>query len=274
MVVRAGLVVATIEHGAFDAAPTLDRLEAMGHGVARRLARASATTAEGRVEALNDYFFEELGFTGNERRYDDPRNSFVNDVVVRRTGIPISLSVVYMDVARRAGVSLEGVNFPGHFLVRYPSRVDDLGGAHDLLIDPFHRGALLSEADCRRLLARHLGSEAALSRDMLATADPQQILVRMLTNLKRLYVRSRSFVHALESTHLLAAIDPHSLTELRDRGLLAYQLRLFPAALRDLEAYLQGMSPVPHQLDEDSRKEYEQVWEHVKTLRRRIAGFN
>ena len=193
---------------------------------------------------------------------------------MRRTGIPISLSVVYMDVARRAGVELEGVNFPGHFLVRYAARMDDLGGAHDLLIDPFHRGALLSEADCRRLLERHLGPDADLSRDMLASADTRQILVRMLTNLKRLYVRSRSFAQALDVCDLLLAIDRDSLTELRDRGLLAYQQRQFPAALRDLEAYLQGLSPVPHQLDEETRKEYEQVWEHVKSLRRRIAGFN
>jgi regulator of sirC expression with transglutaminase-like and TPR domain len=109
---------------------------------------------------------------------------------------------------------------------------------------------------------------------MLAPADERQILVRMLTNLKRLYVRSRSFAQALETTHLLVALDRESLTELRDRGLLAYQLRLFPAALRDLEAYLQSLSPVPHQLDEETRKEYEQIWEHVKSLRRRIAGFN
>jgi regulator of sirC expression with transglutaminase-like and TPR domain len=272
--VRAGLIVASIEHGAFDPAPTLARLEAMGNDAASRLARAAALTAEARVDALNAYFFDELGFTGNERRYDDPRNSFLNDVVERRTGIPISLAVVYMDVARRAGVPLEGVNFPGHFLVRYTARMDDLGRSHDLLIDPFHRGALLSEADCRGLLERHLGPDATLSHEMLATADTRQILVRMLTNLKRVYVRSRSFAQAFEVTDLLLAVDRDSLTELRDRGLLAYQLRDFPAALRDLQAYLQGLSPVPHQLDEETRKEYEQVWEHVKSLRRRIAGFN
>jgi regulator of sirC expression with transglutaminase-like and TPR domain len=272
--VHAALVIATIEHGALDPSATVARLEAMGRGASSRLARAAAVTAEARVDTLNGYFFDELGFSGNEQRYDDPRNSFINDVIERRTGIPISLSLVYIDVARRAGVTLEGVNFPGHFLVRYPARVDDLGSGRDLLIDPFHRGALLSEPDCWRLLERHLGSEAALSRDMLATADDRQILIRMLTNLKRLYVRSRSFTQALEATDLLVVLDRDSLTELRDRGLLAYQLRQFPAALRDLEHYLQALSPVPHQLDEETRKEYEQIWEHVKSLRRRLASFN
>lgn len=272
--VRGALDIARIEHHALDPEPTLARLAELGRGAARRLAGVPSPTADTRVAALNAYLFDEVGFAGNETRYEDPRNSCLNDVLERRTGIPISLSVVYIDVARRAGVALEGVNFPGHFLVRYPARIDDLGGQHDLIIDPFHRGALVSEADCRRLVERHIGADASYSPDMLATADQRQIFVRMLTNLKRLYVRGRSFPQAHAVTHLLLALDPSSLTEVRDRGLLAHQLRDYAGALRDLEAYLNGLAPAPQQIDEETRQEYEQIWEHVKGIRKRLASFN
>jgi regulator of sirC expression with transglutaminase-like and TPR domain len=250
----------------------------MGHEAGRRLALVEG--AEDRIGVLNDYLFEDLGFHGNEGRYDDPRNSFVNDVLVRRTGIPISLAVVYLDVGRRAGVPLEGVNFPGHFLVRAPGADAQ---TPDLLIDVFHRGAILREIDCQRLLERHAGGTVVLTAEALATADTRQTLVRMATNLKRLYVRSRSFPQALDVAHLLVALDEGATVELRDRGLLAYQLKRFTDALHDLERYLRLLSPPfptaasatpPGDEDSDDRKEYEQIWEHVKTLRRRVAGYN
>jgi regulator of sirC expression with transglutaminase-like and TPR domain len=274
--VRGALVIASVEHGDVEVAPVLEALAAMGHEAGRRLALVEG--AEDRVAALNDYLFEDLGFRGNESHYDDPRNSFVNDVLRRRSGIPISLAVIYIDVGRRAGLQLEGVNFPGHFLVRAPA-----AGPHapDLLIDVFHRGAILREADCQRLLERHAGGEVVLTAQALATADTRQTLMRMATNLKRLYVRSRSFPQALDVTHLLVALDETATVELRDRGLLAYQLKRFPEALRDLEQYLRLLTPpfptpgaAPPDDDSDDRKEYEQIWEHVKTLRRRVAGYN
>jgi regulator of sirC expression with transglutaminase-like and TPR domain len=272
--VRGALDIARIEHHALDPEPTLAQLAELGRGAARRLAGLAAPTPDTRIAALSGYLFDEMGFAGNELRFEDPRNSCLNDVLERRTGIPISLAVVYIDVARRAGVALEGVNFPGHFLVRYPARSDDLGHRHDLLIDPFHGGALVSEADCRRLVERYVGSDASFSADMLATADRRQIFVRMLMNLKRLYVRGRSFPQAHAVSHLLLALEPSSLAELRDRGLLAHQLRDYAGALRDLEAYLNGLSPATQQVDDETRSEYEQIWEHVKGLRKRLASFN
>ncbi|HEY8549007.1 MAG TPA: transglutaminase-like domain-containing protein [Vicinamibacterales bacterium] len=265
--VRGALLIATIEHHDLDPDPAITQLEVLGREAARRLAGLEAL--EARVAAVSDYLFNDLGFTGNERRYEDPRNSFLNDVLVRRTGIPISLAIVYIDVARRAGLTCEGVNFPGHFLVRARST---LPGEPDLLVDAFHRGTVLSDVDCRRLLERHAG-DVPLAGDALATADRRQIFIRMLTNLKRLYVRSRSFPQALEATHLLSILDDDPI-ELRDRGLLNYQMRRFPQALHDLELYLQRISPLPSSIDDESREEYEQIWEHVKALRRRIASFN
>src|SRR5205085_536784 len=189
-----------------------------GEAAAGRLQRHELAPASIRIATLNAYLYEELGFSGNRDRYEDPRNSFLNEVLDRRLGIPISLAIVYLEIGRRAGLRLDGVNFPGHFLVRAPAQA---GGAQDdVIIDPFHSGAILSEVDCRHLLRQHLGEEAAFDRALLATATRQHIVVRMLVNLKRLYVRMRSFPQARAISDLLLAVDPSALAELRDRGLL------------------------------------------------------
>jgi regulator of sirC expression with transglutaminase-like and TPR domain len=222
--------------------------------------------------ALNDYLFGELHFAGNQVHYDDPRNSFLNEVLDRRTGIPITLALLYMEVARRAGLKVEGINFPGHFLLRCPARRGS-PYTEDLIIDAFHGGALLSEEACRELLRKHAGEEALFDAHLLVRANKPQILARMLVNLKRTYVRMHSFPQARDVTELLLAADPSATTELRDRGLLAYHLKDFPAALRDLQRYLQ-QSARGGDLDEEDRKEHAEIWEYVKTLRRRVASLN
>jgi regulator of sirC expression with transglutaminase-like and TPR domain len=276
----AALAIARVEYPALDSAPYLLRLERMGEAAAGRLQRQDAGDTASLIATLNAYLFEELGFSGNRERYDDPRNSFLNEVLDRRLGIPISLALIYLEIGRRAGMRLEGVNFPGHFLVR-------VRAAEDTIVDPFHAGALLSEVDCRQLLRQHLGEEAAFDRGLLATATRQHIVVRMLVNLKRLYVRMRSFPQARAIADLMLAVDPSALSELRDRGLLAYHMEDFASALRDLEAYLRLMpredagemqqesEMAGEQNDDDETgSESAQIWEHVKTLRRRVAGFN
>src|SRR5262249_52270417 len=152
-----------------------------------------------------------------------------------------------IEVARRAGVRAEGINFPGHFLVRCPvastrlaARSDaSILNPQDLIVDAHHGGALLSEEACRTLLRRHAGPEADVEPRIFARAGKPQILARMLLNLKRLYVRMHSFPQARDVTELMLAIDPSAANELRDRGLLAYHLNDFSSALRDLQAYLQ-----------------------------------
>lgn len=274
----AALLVARIEHHGLDPGPSLERLARLGALAAASIERlGTAPSPRDQVGALNALLFDQEGFGGDERAYDDPRNSFLNDVLDRRTGLPIALGVIYLDVARRAGLRLEGVNFPGHFLVRYrpgARRQEDPG---ELLIDPFGGGTLLTDTDCRALLRKHLGEEAVFDRRMLARAAKPDILVRMLVNLKRLYVSMRSFPQARAAVDLLVALNPLDAEELRDRGLLAYHMGRHLPALRDLEAYLRLRSrtaPPPDEADDESRAEHQQVWEHVKTLRRRIAGFN
>ncbi len=149
------LMIAKLECPSLDPGPSLERLDAMGAAAHERLVASGCLVdsrhSETAVDILNAYLFDEEGFTGNRDRYDDPSNSFLNEVLERRTGIPITLALVYMEVARRAGILIDGVNFPGHFLMRFTP----------LILDPFHRGARLSENDCRRLLQRHIGEEAA-----------------------------------------------------------------------------------------------------------------
>ncbi len=286
----AAFAIARVEYPALDALPYLNRLDRMGEQAAIRLRVAGELTQDESVVVFNEFLYDELGFSGNRERYDDPRNSFLNEVLDRRTGIPITLAVIYLEVARRAGLRVNGINFPGHFLLRAQDVVtaDDANEAH--IIDPFHGGARLSEFDCRQLLRQHVGDEAAFDRRLLSPATRHDIVVRMLVNLKRLYVRMRSFPQARFISSLLLTVDPSAISELRDRGLLAYHLQDFAAALHDLEEYLRLVpkSAYPGEPDlmaggeadededgsDDGEDDTTQIWEHVKALRKRVASFN
>lgn len=281
----AAFAVARVEYPALDTARYLERLDEMGVRASRRLGESIGTSSES-ITAFNEYLYDEEGFAGNREQYDDPRNSFLNEVLDRRTGIPISLAVLYMELARRTGLGITGVNFPGHFLLR----ATGAAAGDDLIIDPFHGGALLSEYDCRQLLHHHVGDEAAFDRSLLAPATRHEIIVRMLVNLKRLYVRMRSFPQARFVSTLLLTADPSAVHELRDRGLLAYHLEDFASALRDLEEYLRlspgdaGLEAQEFMISEEGDEEEQandddagvntRVIDHVKALRRRVAGFN
>jgi len=277
----AALMIARIAYPRLEAGPYLERLDALGREASQRVANAHVAAEEvpahvdpemfARVSALNRFLFTDERFVGNDVHYEDPRNSFLNEVLDRRTGIPITLALVYMEVARRAGVPIEGINFPGHFLLRCrmnPGRPY----SRDLIIDAHHGGALLTEGMCRELLQKHAGEDAVWDRQLLGHATKPQIIARMLLNLKRAYVRMYSFPQARDITEMLLAVDPAAINELRDRGLLAYQLNDFPSALRDLQSYLH-LAARTEVADED-RDEHEQIWEHVKSLRRRVASLN
>ena len=269
----AALVIARIEYPKLAPERYQAMLDGMGNAARCSIERHVAATGDrstaAAVKAINHYLFDELGFVGNREHYEDPRNSCLNEVLDRRTGIPITLSVMYLEVAHRAGVSASGVNFPGHFLVRCPQTS---GRGADLIIDPFHGGARLSEHECRVLMQRHVGPEVAFSKALLAPATRTQIVARMLLNLKKLYVHMRSFPQARDVTEMLLAITPSALGELRDRGLLAYHLNDVSGALRDLQTYLKLSSM--SEMDKEQREEHQQIWEHVKTLRRRVAALN
>ena len=190
------------------------------------------------MRAFNEFLYDELGFTGNRDHYDDPRNSFLNEVLDRRTGIPITPRGD-LPRGRAAGGAAGGRDqLPGALPAARARRHAGDAATEAIIIDPFHGGALLSEFDCRQLLRQHVGDEAAFDRTLLAPATRHDIIVRMLVNLKRLYVRMRSFPQARFISSLLLTVDPSAISELRDRGLLAYHLQDFAAALHDLEEYL------------------------------------
>jgi regulator of sirC expression with transglutaminase-like and TPR domain len=266
---RPALVAARIAYPKLDPSAWLAELDVYGDAARQHLELGVGGNppTRTRLRVVSEFFFGQLGFVGNRERYEDPRNSFLNDVIARRTGLPITLAIVFMEVAARAGLTIDGVNFPGHFLMRCPE--PDRPEPTALIVDPFNGGAVLSDADCLRLLKTHAGAEAMLEPGMLQPAGKQAILLRVLLNLKRAFVRMRSFDYARDVSELLVALDPSALTELRDRGLLASHLRDYSSALRDLEAWLAATAA-----QGDEVAEVKEVWDHVKALRKRMASLN
>jgi len=226
---EASLLIAGEEYPDLEPGRYLARLDEMAAALGRRAGDGGAEEA---VAALNRLLFEQEGFHGNTEDYYDPRNSFLNDVLDRRTGIPISLCTVYMEVGRRAGLSVEGVGLPGHFVVRLSSP------AAPVLVDPFHGGTVLTLEDCQRRLDRIYSGRLRLAPAMLAACGRKAILSRMLGNLKGIYVKAGDYVRALRAVEMLRSLDPESVDELRDRGVLYAALDCFAAAAADLEAYL------------------------------------
>jgi regulator of sirC expression with transglutaminase-like and TPR domain len=266
---RAALVAARIAYPKLDPSAWLAELDVYGDAARQHLELGIGGNppTRTRLRVVSEFFFGQLGFVGNREHYEDPRNSFLNDVIARRTGIPITLAIVFMEIAGRAGLTIDGVNFPGHFLMRCPE--PDQPEPTALIVDPFNGGAVLSDVDCLKLLKTHAGAEALLEPGMLQPAGKQAILLRVLLNLKRAFVRMRSFDYARDVSELLVALDPSALTELRDRGLLASHLGDYSSALRDLEAWLAATA-----VQGDEVAEVKEVWDHVKALRKRLASLN
>lgn len=263
---RAALVIAKLEYPRLTPEPSLERLQELGGQAAHAAKQISGAPSRDVLATISRELFTRNRFAGNRTHYDDFRNSLLNVVLQRGLGIPITLALVYMEVARRANVDVQGVGFPGHFLLRGP---DEGADARPLILDPFDAGRELGELDCRALLARTQGEDAVYSSHLLRPCTPRQMLARMLNNLKRTYVELRSFPQAYAATNLILTVDPTLLTELRDRGLLAYHLDDHVSAVADLEDYVRLNTW--REEDEQERKE---IWDHVKTLRRRVATRN
>jgi regulator of sirC expression with transglutaminase-like and TPR domain len=230
---EAALVIAAEEYPELDVDGYLVRIDVMAASLRKRL-RQDITTTE-TIIALNHYIFEELGFAGNADEYYDPRNSFLNQVIDRRLGIPITLSVVYIEIGRRVGLSLHGVSYPGNFLVKCVVR----DGA--IILDPYAGGASLSVEELQqRLQTLHDGVNAtpAAITGMLSAAEGKEILARVLRNLKGIYLQQKDFLKALSATERIIALSPAAAEEYRDRGRIYLELECFRAALADFRHYL------------------------------------
>ena len=225
---EAALWIAAESCPELDVNAQLAKLDALAEAVRREIAPDAATPDQ--VSVINRELFGVHGFHGARDDYYDPRNSFLHEVLARKTGIPISLSVVYIEVARRIGLDANGVNFPGHFLVRV--------GQEPVIVDAFE-GRTASRAECTLRLRAALGPEAELDDEQLAPAGPKQILLRMLGNLKSIHAGKQDFESALACCDRSLLLFPEAPTELRDRGLMYHALECPRPALSDLERYLE-----------------------------------
>jgi regulator of sirC expression with transglutaminase-like and TPR domain len=237
---EACLLIAQDAYPDLDIANYLARLDMLAATVRSRV--AGDAFAEQKLVALNRHLFQELGFRGNALDYYDPRNSYLNEVLERRVGIPITLSILYMEIGRRLGLRLQGVSFPGHFLVKL--RVT--GG--QLVLDPFCGGEAQSEAELRARLAQVLPQREADNLPLsqfLQAATSRQILARLLRNLKGIYLQSEEAQNMLEVMRRMVMVAPHAAEEVRDRGLAYYRLDCFRAALTDLQDYLERRPDAP-----------------------------
>lgn len=228
-VLLGALLIARDEHPSLDLDAEVARIDALAGPL--RDSGIDRLSIGDQIAALAEHLFERCGFRGNEQDYYDPANSFLDDVLDRRLGIPITLAIVYVEVAARAGVAARGVAFPGHFLVRLEGR-----GAH-WIVDPFHRGCVLDRRALETLLERS-GRGTALDDALLEPAPVRSVLVRMLMNLRGIYASRGDYPRLLVVLDRIVALLPGAARELRDRGLLYARLGAPGAAVDDLEHYV------------------------------------
>jgi regulator of sirC expression with transglutaminase-like and TPR domain len=254
---EAALVIAAEEYPRLDIALYLEKLENFGNRVRERVETA-ATTAD-LVASLNAVLFDELGFQGNRENYYDPRNSFLNEVIDRRTGIPITISVVYIDVARQIGFSVHGIGLPGHFIVGHFNPVEDF------FIDVFNGGRLLTENALADLVSGMSGGRMQFNSTHLMPVTKKQILTRMLSNLLGIYAGSQDYRRAIASIERILLIMPDSLPHIRDYGLLLAHIEKNGSAIEQLEKYLRRLPDA-----EDA----ETIKEQIKKLKQAQARLN
>jgi regulator of sirC expression with transglutaminase-like and TPR domain len=228
---RCALEIARAEYPELDVPYYLRRLDFLAEECRART--ADVTFAPAMVARINEYLFGELGFKGDLENFTDPRNSYLNEVLDRRVGIPISLSVVFMEVARRLGLQVHGVSFPGHFLVR----VECTGGI--LILDPFAGGKPLDTAELerRRMRVSFAGLAPPLD-ELLRPATRRAILARMLRNLKSIYMEKEDWPRALRIVNMMLAVTPMAPSEIRDRAYIHDQMDYLRAAVEDYQQYL------------------------------------
>ncbi len=255
--VETALWIAAEEYANLDVGQYGDRLRLICAEGSRRVQAISNPFA--RLDGLRAYLYEELGFRGNHDQYGDPRNSYLNEVLDRRLGIPLTLSILFIELARAAGFEARGVGLPGHFV----TRVAYAGRA--ILVDPFHQGRVISHEDCKQLVARSTGRGWLFRSEYLEGTTDRAMLARLLTNLKYAYLGRSDYSRALTVVERLLLVSPEDSSEIRDRGFLQARLGRPGAAIADLEQYLSLAPDAPDTRSVEGRL----VW-----LRRRLSETN
>jgi regulator of sirC expression with transglutaminase-like and TPR domain len=237
---RTALLIAALDYTDLDLGRQMATLDSLAAAASRRLEQDGEPLS--RINTLSDYLFNEVGFRGNQEDYYDPRNSYFNQVLERRLGIPITLSLLCIEVGKRLDIPLMAIGMPGHLLVRHR---DEPG----LFIDPFYGGILLSEKECAQRLREIAGANLSWDSHYLAPISNREFIARMLRNLKGIYLQRQDFQSALPIMDRLVAIQPEAMHERRDRGMVQYQLGQYREALEDLQWYLASGAA-----DQDSRR--------------------
>jgi len=234
-VAELALRLACDEYPDLDVEAYLSELAGIAHEASAYIRGSLRTRANG----LCRYLFHEMGFHGNVQEYHDPLNSYFNQVLDRRTGIPISLALVAMAVGRRAGLSVEGVGLPGHFVAKI------CAGGQQIIVDPFHGGRQLTLTDCENLVHQVTGMSFTATAENLAPAPLNAIVIRMLTNLKAIYLRRKDFIRAARVIGRLRQISAQDMEQRRDLGLCLLQCGQPGQAIDHLRAYLESASDNP-----------------------------
>ncbi len=227
---RAALQIANFEYPRLKIDHYLNRINLMADEVKKRLPDRLYPLKI--VKVINQYLFEDLQFTGNNQEYYDPRNSYLNDVIDRRTGIPLTLSIIYLEIAKQIDFPMVGIGMPGHFIIR-----PDFEEV-EIFVDPFHGGEILFKQDCQERLSQIYQQPVKLEEHFLNIATNQQILLRLLTNLKYIYLNRQQWSQTIRTIDLLLLLIPNHPLELRDRGLVYYQIGQLSQAQQDLGFYL------------------------------------
>jgi len=254
---RAALAIGLEEYPQLDIGSYLRKLDTLA--VRTDVLAGNDRSSSNLLESLNEVLFVQEALRGIVDDFNDPRNSYLNEVLDRRQGTPISLSVIYIEVARRMNFEVQGVGFPGHFIVKCRSQ------EREILIDPFHMGRVLSLEDCQEMLDRVYGGSVPVQPAYLKAMEKRAMATRMLFNLKGIYYQAEEYNKALAVVERILMLHPGTLSEIRDRGLLHMQTSLFSQALADLEYYVKKAS---------SPEDLAYVEAHIKTLRGVVAAAN
>ncbi|MCU0565252.1 MAG: SirB1 family protein [Oculatellaceae cyanobacterium Prado106] len=228
---KAALYLAQEEYPDLDPEDYLNALDTLATEVAERLPGTRYPLRI--IQTINQYLYEDLGFTGNAEQYYDPRNSYLNQVIDRRTGIPITLSLVYLEVAQRLDFPMVGVGMPGHFMIR--PAIEEM----QIFVDPFHKGETMFAEDCQERLSEIYGRPMELRPEFMEPVGSRYFLARMLTNLKAIYLSQGDADKTLAMVDRILLLFPEAPGERRDRGLLHYQLGQWREAYQDLQDYLE-----------------------------------
>jgi regulator of sirC expression with transglutaminase-like and TPR domain len=229
---KAALYIAQEEYTELDVEDYLNAIDTMADAVRERLPSESYPLRI--IQTLNRYLYDDLGYSGNQDQYYDPRNSYLNDVIDRRTGIPITLSLLYLELCQRLEFPMVGIGMPGHFLIR--PTVNDM----EVFVDPFNNGEVLFPEDCQARLEEIYGQPIEWRSQFLEPVDAHRFLARMLTNLKFIHLNGNELSKALADIERILLLYPDALQERRDRGLLYYQTGRWIEASYDLQTYLDG----------------------------------